>query len=108
MEGLVGAWTATRPAAGGSLERGPLTLFHDRLVFGAEVEDGLSLPIGGIDHAEVLGRGSLFKPPQLRLHLADGRQLDLGILYSPNAPNASERNRDAFDDFVSKLPVPVR
>ena len=108
MDGEVGAWTATRPGDGG-YKRGRLTLLRDRLVFGPEAGDPeLSLPIGAIEYAEVLGRGSLFKPPQIRVHLAGGRHLDLGILYSPTTPNASGQNREAFDDFVSKLPVPVR
>ena len=107
---MVGAWTAARSSAdGGLMKRGRLTLLHDRLVFAPEAGDPeLTLPIGAILYVEVLGRGSLFKPPQVRLHLEANRHLDLGILYSPTTPNASEQNRVAFDDFVAKLPVPVR
>jgi hypothetical protein len=80
----------------------------DKLLSASKLLDPVVLPVADIERAEMLNRASLFKPPQVRLHLRSGGHFDLGILHSPTTPNISPKNNTAFDNFLSKLPVPLR
>ena len=79
----------------------------DKLLTATGLLEPVALPLSELERVEVTGRGSLLKPPQVRLHLAGGRHFDLGILHSPTTMNPSPKNRVALDDFLSRLPVPA-
>jgi hypothetical protein len=80
----------------------------DKLLSASRLLEPVVLPIADIERAEVLNCASLFKLPQIRLYLRAGGHVDLGILHSPTTPNISPKNNTAFDNFLSKLPVPLR
>jgi hypothetical protein len=79
----------------------------DKLLTASGLLEPVVLPLTELERVEVTGRGSLLKPPQVRLHFAGGRHFDMGILHSPTTLNGSPKNRAALDDFLSKLPVPA-
>jgi hypothetical protein len=79
----------------------------DKLITATKLLEPVVLPVADIANVQVLTRGSLFKPPQLRIHFRDGKHFDMGILHSPGTPNASSKNKAALDDFMSKLGAPV-
>jgi hypothetical protein len=79
----------------------------DKLLTASGLLEPVVLPLSELERVEVTGHGSLFKPPQVRLHLAGGRHFDMGILHSPTTRNGSPKNRIALQDFLSKLPVPA-
>jgi hypothetical protein len=79
----------------------------DKLLSATKLLEPIAIPTGALSSAQVLSRGSLLKPPQVRLMFQDGRHFDLGILASPTTMNPSPKNRAALDDFLSKLRVPV-
>ena len=79
----------------------------DKLITASTLLEPVAIPVSALASAQVRSRGSLSKPPQARLMFTDGRHFDVGILWSPTTWNPSPKNRVAFDDFLSKLPVPV-
>jgi hypothetical protein len=79
----------------------------DKLLTASKLLEPVVLPVADIARVEVLHRGSLFKPPQVRIHLRTGRHFDLGILHSPTTPNLSPKNKAALDDFLSKVGTPA-
>jgi hypothetical protein len=79
----------------------------DKLLDATGLLEPVVLPLAEVVRVDMLSRGSLFKPPQVRLHFADGRHFDLGILHSPTTMNPSPKNKQALDDFMSKLAVSV-
>jgi hypothetical protein len=80
----------------------------DKLLSASKLLEPVVLPVSDITQAEILNRASVFKPPQVRLHLRSGGYFDLGILHSPLALGGSPKNNTVFDDFLSKLSVLLR
>ena len=105
VQGVVGAWTAARTMGG--LSATPHVGDVDKLITASKLLEPVVIPVSALASAQILSRGSLLKPPQARLMFTDGRHFDVGILWSPTTWNLSPKNRVAFDDFLSKLPVPV-
>ena len=79
----------------------------DKLLTGTKLLEPVVLPVADIANVQVLTRGSLFKPPQVRIQFRGGNHFDMGILHSPTTPNPSSKNKAALDDFLSKLGTPV-
>ena len=79
----------------------------DKLLSATRLLEPVVIPLASVASAQVLSRGSLLKPPQVRLGLRDGRHFDLGILASATSLNPSPANRVALDDFLAKLTVSV-
>lgn len=75
----------------------------DKLLSASKLLEPVVMPVADIERAEMLNRASLFKPPQVRLHLRSGGHFDLGILHSPMTANPSSKNNTALDDFLSKV-----
>jgi hypothetical protein len=140
LDGVVGAWTASRTGMGGlALAGGEVVLARDHLVFSpwdmddtraflvkwlgkagvphlgtvdklltaTRLLEPVVLPVADIANFEVLNRGSLLKPPQVRINFRGGNHFDVGILHSPTTPNFSSKNNAALDDFVSKVGAAV-
>ena len=80
----------------------------DKLLSASKLLEPVVLPVADIERVELLNRASLLNPPQVRLYLRAGGHLDLGILHSPTTLNISSKNNTALDNFLSKLPVPLR
>jgi hypothetical protein len=77
----------------------------DQLLTATKLLEPVVLPVADIAKVDVLSRGSLMKPPAVRIHVRSGGHLDIGILHSPTTPNVSSKNNAALEDFVSKVGV---
>lgn len=80
----------------------------DMLLSKTKLLEPVAIPLAAIVRVETLNRASLLKPPTARLHLQDGRAFDVAILASPRTPNFSDANNQAFQDWLSHMPLTLR
>jgi hypothetical protein len=78
----------------------------DDFIAKTKLLEPVAIPRADIGNAQVLNWASLFKPPNARLSLRDGRHIDFGILASPTTPNFSKTNNEALEHFLSTLELP--